>query len=133
MGMTNQEFFDRAVVHVMQQTERSSRSEETRFPATCLYAGFNGNACAIGCFLPRDVATELDKQALQIEHIMSSRKLPAEKFVVALFDGVDKMLLGHVQRWHDTEKLRDQHAKDKLWLEAEKIAAMFSLKLPARP
>lgn len=54
--MTYDELFVNTAKHLAQQTKRSI--SET---GNCLYAGPDGNACGIGCHLPRKLCEELDK------------------------------------------------------------------------
>ena|ERR1700748_827214 len=119
--MTNQEFFTKCVTHVLNQTERSAQG------GSCLYAGPNGNSCAIGVFLPRDLAKKADKgEATDIFEVLRRHSKIAE-----ILDDVDIHLMRKCQRVHDEVHDRDE---DGLW-ELRKyyrlIAKEFGLEMPS--
>lgn len=53
--MTLDELLFNTAVYLAQQTARCANDH-----GGCVYAGPDGNACAIGCHLPRELAEELD-------------------------------------------------------------------------
>jgi len=128
--MTNQEAFDRVAKHLLQQTTRSFRK-------TCKYAGPDGNACAIGCLLPRPLAEQLDDlDNTDWVSVVNTAKLfnnsvfeesKAAREALDLLDGVNNRLLVDLQRLHDNTFLRDEEGKHVLRQGLREIAEKYNL------
>jgi hypothetical protein len=111
------EFVKRAYLHVIQQEAQSiARLHEGK----CLYAGPNGNACAIGVFLPRELAQELDAFKVGVPWravvgFARNGKHVAQR-AVAYLEGVNTELANDVQSAHDRVKTRDAAGREQLRL-----------------
>lgn len=108
--MTNVEFVTRAYRHVISQEEQCTIPSVGSEEPICLYAGSNGNACAIGVFLPRAVAEALDEaeQGMPWQTVLQRATHDANARIAAdCLAGVDADLAGNVQGAHDFVDTRD--------------------------
>lgn len=106
--MTNVEFVTRAYRHVIsQEVPSEAPGISTRI---CAYAGPDGNACAIGVFLPRAVAEALDEaeQGMPWQTVLQRATHDANARIAAdCLAGVDTDLACNVQGAHDFVETRD--------------------------
>lgn len=108
--MNTEEFLKKSFSHVMAQTSRSTTSDGWN----CLYAADDGNSCAIGCVLPRELAKQLDNLTDNVittclpSTSWSSVVVAAERGyapaveAVELLKGVSLHALLRAQQIHDT-------------------------------
>jgi hypothetical protein len=123
--VNNQEAFTRIIVHCcLVQTERSY----VPGPGICRYAGPNGNSCAVGCLLPRNLSEALDKLGTASwVNIYSTRydKSLAATQAIKLLKGVDPGLLQRCQVVHDSVRERDALGRKSLWDYFEGVAQQY--------
>ena len=113
--MTNQEAFTKIVKHVLSQKEQCADE------IGCLYAGPNGNACAIGCLFPRELASRLPSASiLYLEDDEAKQVL----------SGLNLNMLWQCQRVHDTNDERDSDTVERMRSQFELIAKKFNLVMP---
>jgi hypothetical protein len=89
--MTNQEVFDKVVVHL-----RSMASQSVRLDGVCAYRGIDGLKCAIGIFIPDDVySPDMEGPDNGVERLLNNFNLPELKEIP-----ID--LLKRLQSAHDS-------------------------------
>lgn len=116
--MTNQEFFTKSVTHVLAQTSRSVGPPT----GSCVYASPDGNACAVGCVLPLELALKAGNS--DVYNLL--RGFPEAE----VLGDVDLSLLRRCQNIHDEEHLRDKGAKARLRTLFAETAEEFGLVMP---
>jgi hypothetical protein len=116
---TAQEIFDFATQFLIRQQQPSKN--EMR----CLYAGPHDTACAVGCFLPREVALEWDRSmAAEIDHVLRDANCNAPAW---FYDHVQ--LLDALQVAHD--KAIQSAFVSSFTENAAKVARKFKLEFSA--
>jgi hypothetical protein len=96
MAMNEQQVFDRVVLHLMKQNERSQDPEIT-LGNGCMYRDPKGNKCAVGCLIPDEMyVPEMERKNVY-------RLTGAFPQVRDLFKGPRVLeLLSQLQGIHDT-------------------------------
>ena len=142
--LDNQSAFDRALAHMMRQTEQATDDEDS-----CVYyVPETGNTCGVGCLLPVELAKKLSEARFVNEdggswdtvvdystargEDYSDEPREADPTAVAAveaLDGVSNRLLCEIQRVHDARKSGTRTDDDKLEMlqELKAIAKRFGL------
>ena len=128
--MNAQEFFEKTVLHCMRQAEPSKLTRGNKW--LCAYAGENGNACAIGVHLSRELAEAADGlgRDTDIRSVLESR---LGSVIAGVFGDVEVELLEDCQQVHDSEDGRDAAALESMWRDFRDIAAEHGLTMPEDP
>lgn len=123
--MNNQEAFTKAVTHMRTHPQAIEHGR-------CVYATTDGNACAVGCLLPFELAVRVEAEASEcscfstgwssIRRIAEMNPDSACAEAVKLLEGVDTELLLSLQDIHDTHDKREA-AEDALDI----LAARYGL------
>lgn len=136
--MTKDEYLIKLANHLMQQTERSEA--RVTYPGgqsgpICAYAGDNGNGCAIGFLLPREVGKALDESGLASNAWSSVTRLAASddtskaaeaaRAAVAIFAGLPTGMLTDAQVIHDNSRNRAPKTKARMLRELDRLASNY--------
>jgi len=124
--MTNQEAFDKVYKYLMQQKEKSIHKTYGH----CVYAGDNGNACAVGCLLPRELCMQLDQLDCPAWRDIVKSKNPAAIEAGKILRGVSTELLTALQRVHDREPHSGEPRTKRMHVELADVAHRFELTIP---
>lgn len=122
--------------HLIHQTERCADRQ-----GRCCYAGPGGNACAIGCHLPRELAERLDisfdggggwgtvvdvARQITADTVGGASEIrQACREAVLILPGISKMLGRDVQDIHDREPERTPRAKRDMLDRMIKLASRY--------
>jgi hypothetical protein len=126
--LTNQEVFTKVVNHLLRPDfVRSVCTTDGGSKDVCLYAGPNGNSCAIGCLLPRDVGRGLDRLVNPSWPSVARNKRSAfARQALKILRGVNAELLNDLQMIHDGYVCDPEHRARSL----RKVAVKFDLVMP---
>lgn len=130
--MTNQEAFDRMLLHLKEMKHRSVVVEmRVGYKVDrCAYRGNGGDKCVIGCLIP----DELYERGIERKGIDSLLFDKSDRFpqIKELFRGVSSSLLSDMQGVHDNPDNWDEDGL--LWSHSRprilELAMYFGLKIP---
>jgi hypothetical protein len=126
MSLTNQEAFDKVVVHLSTMPRKSTASDGNSSEqfAGCVYRTPDGNRCAIGALIPDELYEErMDLKGLSVDWLI--KEYPHIK---ELFKDCSHSLLAVLQSIHDDN--RNIHWEDNKfigWNELKEVAEAFRL------
>lgn len=111
--MTNQEAFDKMIVHLNNQNWVQSVNKD----GECAYRGPAGNKCAVGELIPDDqYDPEWDVEGISADYLMACN--------VPCLQGLHARLLTEMQLFHDAEMDRGSKAR---YTVTKAIASRFGL------
>jgi hypothetical protein len=124
--MNTQEALIRIVVHCcIIQGKQSSAG------FSCLYAGPDGNSCAVGCLLPRALAQALDgNDGGEAWGDVVRGKSTHERKARKLLKGVRSSFLSIAQRIHDTTRARNPYTRKLMWKDFSDLARAHKIHMP---
>jgi hypothetical protein len=94
MTLTNQEAFDKVVVHLSTMKGRSINKENGNF---CSYRTPEGNRCAIGALIPDELyVLQMDIEGLNVKSLIQRYEN-----IYELFEYCDVRFLQELQSYHD--------------------------------
>jgi hypothetical protein len=133
--MDNQAAFKKSALHILAQ-RRICEAKDADGAKVCMYAGPNGQACAVGCLLPRRVAEKLDAAGLtRWFDVLNSG--PKGHEAIRHLRGVNPLLLGKLQAIHDngvvvSKRSTGRSREDKLHLRRLLIELGREMRLDTR-
>lgn len=92
MPMTDQEFFDKTITHLLKQGKQSIVPSASN---TCMYRGPDNTSCAIGCHIPDEMYSS------GMENLRVSALFKTFPKLRKIFQGLSNHLLHDMQFFHD--------------------------------
>jgi hypothetical protein len=122
MTYTNQSAFNKSFKHLMRDGFYKSKPPKLY---KCVYAGPNGNSCAVGVLLPRELAVKLDRLRDPGWNNVSKSETKCAIEAQKILSKVDVGLLVELQNIHDLS-----HTRERRLSALRECAKRFKLKTP---